>query len=149
MERLVVENTYDAPVTDQVRCQPVLAGDMGPGRHFENQILAGFAMLARTTSMPATFGFEVALSGEVEQCGDALCGLEVHTPAATAVAAIGPAVMHELLAPKGNDPVPAVPSLYPYARFVYVNGHYSRRPTRNPQPPEGAVSTTLHYVSPQ
>ena len=81
--------------------------DLRADRHLQHDVLAVGAVAVLAHAVAAALRLEVLLVAVVDQCVEAVDGLDHDVAAAAAIAAVRPAELDELLAPERHAAVPA------------------------------------------
>ena len=115
---------------------------MVPTGHHDQRVLAAAPGAVAAAARLAVLGAESALDAEVHQRVDAFARAERDAAAMPAIAAVGPAERHELLAPEADAAATAVAGLNFDACFV-DEFHDCVPATKNPACGAGFLETSV------
>ena len=135
---------HHVTVAHQVGQDAIFRAHLGAWRNRDDQVTTSFAVLTGAFPVTATIRAQVPPTDELEERRHARAGDQVDAATAPPIAAIGTTEGYELLAPKRDDAVAAIPSFYPDSAFVDVDTHASRCRLR----PGRLVSSELRVCKP-
>ncbi len=110
--------------------------DLGAERHVHDRVTAAPARLAASFAVHAALTPQVALEAERREIAHVGIGEQHDIAAVSAIAAVGPALGHELLAPEGDAAVAAPAGLHDHRRAIVevtFAAHAARASTRRPR----------------